>query len=592
MVRAALLLAAALAWSSGFVGAVRAARLAAANRWLAQGDGVLFWVTWAGDPGSRRLLYASALALALLAAAALARRSRRRALRWLPALTRAAGHPLWAAAGLLLALLPHAAATWLRPVPRGQPSIVFILLDTVRLDHVGWATEGVDHTPRLDELARRGAFFTQAISQAPWTKPSVATLLTGLVPSRHLAVGRLGLNYYPVLPADRRTLAEAFAAAGYDTAAVSANPNVSDLFGFRQGFQRFAFDTRFTARDVLAAGESWLRRRERPFFLYLHCNDSHYPYAAPEGYRGTLDRTGSAKELNAAAEAAFRRGDPVFGQADLDHFRAAYAEEIRYLDASVGDFVERLLSARDDVLVVIVADHGEEFLDHGDLGHGHQLYDELLRVPLQFCWGRSLEGEPWSLRPGGHRAQVRLMDVPPTLLELAGLPWPEAAPELDGASLVPFLRGGTGSRDVQDRPAFAETDSPGSLRSGLAGPLRAWREPGLKLVLTDPWSPAAGRAWLFDLEEDPEEAHNLAAKRRDVALELHSRLEASGWLVRKAPGGRPEPSLPSRHRSALAAMGYVEGTEAPEAGGTPSFAPGAVPWVVLGAGQAPAPAPR
>ncbi|TAH39738.1 MAG: hypothetical protein EYC70_02825 [Planctomycetota bacterium] len=581
MRRAVLFFLAALAYASGLAGLWRYGRMSLQNRWPQQGDGVLFWLQWANDPGSRRIAMAAVLALAVLAVSGWAARSGWRWLRPAAWAVRIGGHPAVAGAGVLLALAPHAVAPLVRPDASGKPSVVFILLDTLRLDYTGWGGSpfpGI--TPRLDALAANGAAFTQAISQASWTKPAVATMLTGLTPSRHLAVGRPNLGYYPNLPADRRTLAEAFAAAGYDTAAFSTNPNISVQFGFQQGVYTWREDTFMPAEGVARFAQDWIRGRRDPFFLYLHFNDAHYPYAAPEGYKGRYDHTGLDVPLTGETEKDFRELRREWSAQEMEHLRAAYAEEVSYLDEQVGTLVEGILQQRDDVFIVIVADHGEEFLEHGDVGHGHSLYDELLRVPLQFTWSPRL-----ALRPGRHPQQVRTVDVTPTLLELAGLSWPAAAPGLDGQSLLPALRG----EALQDRPAFAETDSAGSPRSGPTGPLRAWREPGEKLIVTDPWSAQAGRYWLFDLERDPGERRNLAVERTERVASLLEHLQRSGWLIRK--DALPEvkfnlASLSEEQRHEMAELGYAEEAALP-AGLIENFSPGAVPWATpnLGAAQ-------
>ena len=566
---------AALAYASGLAGLLRYGRMCLQNRWSEHGDGVLFWLLWANDPGSRRIFMAGVLAIAVLALAWAAQRTGWKLLQPAASVVRFGGHPLVVAGGLLLALAPHVVAPLVRPDAGGvgKPSVVIILLDSVRLDATGWGGSTLPGvTPRLDALAQRGARFTQAISQSSWTKPSVATLLTGLTPSRHLAVGRPTLGYYPNLPLDRRTLGEAFAAAGYDTAAISTNPNISYLFGFTQGFQSWQEDTLMPATGVIAAAERWIEARDDPFFLYLHFNDAHYPYSPVEGFRGLYDRTGLDAVLDGTTEKEFREGKRVWSEQEMEHFRRSYAEEVRYLDEHVGALVERLLQAHDDLFVAILADHGEEFLEHGDVGHGHSLYDELLRVPMQFSWGEKL---PY--RPLAHAGQVRSMDLTPTVLEVAGLAWPAGAHALDGTSLVPLLQG----QALPDLPAFAETDSLGSLRSGPTGPLRAWREPGEKLILTDPWSKQAGRHWWFDLAQDPGEQHNRAQAEAGRAGTLFQRLEATDWLLRKDP--LPEvpvdPShLPQEVRDSLNELGYAGDVESIPADAVVNFMPGAVRW--------------
>ncbi len=572
-----------LALASALPGAWRAWSAASAGRWSEFGDGVLFWLTWAEDPGGRRLLLALLAAVAALIFAALGQHSARG---WIVAAARFIHgfcRPWMALTAAALALLPQLLAPALQPDAQGKPSVVFILLDSVRLDHVGWGGSPLPTTPRLDALAHTGAAFTQAISQAPWTKPSTATLMTGRTPGQHGATGR-----YSALPWERRTLAEAFAVAGYRTYAFSSNPNVSTPFQFDQGFQEFYEDVAADAHTLIE--ESRVRVRpadpdEQPYFLYLHLNDAHYPYAPPaesrtaEGVkpvRGVFNRTGRAPMLDGDAERDFRGGGGAsFSAADVEAMRLAYDEEILWLDDQVGNLVEKLLAERDDVLVVICADHGEEFLDHGDLGHGHSLHEELVRVPLQFAWSPGL-GRRLGLQPGVRAAQVRLMDVPSTLLDLAGIAWPEAAEPLQGASLLPQLRG----EALADAPAFAESDYLGSPLSGLAGPLRMWREPGFKLVISDPWyARMAGRTWLFDLGKDPGERANAAAAAPEIVKRLRAALDGSGWLLQRDLTDVGEAELSAQQRAELARLGYTGDNLERLDPAKLKLAPGAVPWV-------------
>jgi arylsulfatase A-like enzyme len=479
------------------------------------------------------------------------------------------GRPYAAAAAVALALLPLGVARAFGPDTTGKPSVLVVLLDTVRRDHVGWTGGRAGLTPRLDALASRGVAFTQAVSTSSWTKPAVGSLVTGLVPSHHEAIGRPTLDWFAGLEADQRTLAEAFARAGYFTAAVSSNPNIAERTGFRQGFHRFRQDTSFRAARVLEEGERFLAERgDRPFFLYLHFNDAHYPYRAPDACWGTEGDPAGRVRLDGEAKNRFRLGQEDWSADEVAGMRAAYAEEIRCLDDAVGARLESWLAEHEDLVVVVLSDHGEEFLEHGDIGHGHTLYDELLMVPLQFAWGAGIDLEPREVR-----SQVSLLDVAPTLLEFAGLEWPEGARPLDGTSLLPLF-----AAEGPDRPAFAETESPGSPRSGGSGPLRAWRRPESKLIVTDPWAEGPQRWWLFDLGQDPAERRNLADVNDLQREALASEMAATGWWIEKAGPPAVSADTPPEILAELAELGYVD-VEAEEAPGREvELAPGAVPW--------------
>lgn len=534
-------------------------------------------------------MLAGALAAAILAAAALSKDSRVPLLR---AAHRALGwfsRPIPAIAALFLALLPHVVAPLRTPDASDRPNVVVVLLDTVRLDHVGWGGSALPTTPRLDDLARRGAAFTQAVSQSSWTKPSVATLLTGIVPGEHLAT-----DQRVQLAPDRRTAADAFSAAGYKTYGISNNPNISYTFNFDQGFTEFHQGTSEDADTLIERARGWLAPHEdggAPFFLYLHLNDAHYPYvpreksvtrAGEQRIRGIFNPAGSAPRLDGETQDAFRKGGGLhdmqlqggFSEEDVESMRLSYAEEIRWLDDQAGDFLAELFEQHDDLLVVVLSDHGEEFLEHGDIGHGHSLYDELVRIPLQFAWSPGLGGE-LGLRAGFHGEQVRTMDVLPTLLEACGLAWPAGATPLPGASLLRNLRG----EDGADRPAFSETNIAFSPISGPTGPLRSWREPRAKLILTDPYTELiAGRYWLFDLVEDPGERSNVAGERVPELERLERELNRSGLLLRQPVAHEWVVGLNSQQQAVLAEQGYAGDNMKLTSDEDAHVGPGAIMW--------------
>ncbi len=551
---------------------------------------MLFWLTWARDSGSRRLLYALALAVAALVIVNFTKHSRSGLVRAPSVVVAACSKPIPALLALALAVLPQIVAPLVRPEPTGKPSVVVILLDTVRADHMGWGGCKLDTTPRLDALAKQGAAFTQAITQASWTKPSVASLLTGLVPGAHGAAGQS-----TQLPPDRRTLADAMSAEGYRTYGLSSNPNISYTFNFDQGFKLFHQGTSQKANELIARARNWVMPKEPEegaFFLYLHLNDAHYPYTpepvsvtrkGTQKIRGLFNPTGNSPVLDGASHDAFRmvggihdvHRDGGFTAEDIELMRLSYAEEIRWLDDQVGEFVEDLLAERDDVIVVICADHGEEFLDHGDLGHGHTLFEELVRVPLQIMWSKGL-GERMGLTAGVRSEQVRLIDVLPTILETCDLQWPEAATSLHGASLLSGLRGAI----LEDRVAFAETDISFSPLSGPAGPLRMLREPGAKFVMTDPWfEQTAGRLWLFNLAQDPHERVNVAEKDPALLERMRRALERCGLMIQHDLTGKWQIGLNSKQQAELAAIGYAGDNLQATTDEESSFAPGTIPWV-------------
>lgn len=315
------------------------------------------------------------------------------------------------------------------------PNVVLILLDTTRVDHMSLYGYGPSTTPELERLGRSGVVFEQAVSHVPQTLPSTASLMTGRRPAEH----GVRVNGLFKLPDEAETLAEALGRAGYQTAGfVSALP-LDPRFGIAQGFEEYDADfsqsvlTKQRQRSVAFRGEhhddfeqradevtdkalSWVKERrdpERPFFLFVHYFDAHYPYAPPDDFRGDLQ--------------------PYDGEIALvDHEIGRLLDEI---DRQTGDQTR---------LVIVAGDHGE-LLDpkRPTARHAGYLDEAVVRVPL-LLHSEELLPDPMRLQ-----GQVALTDVAPTVLELLNLGGLSAT----GQSLLPMIRG----RQPSDRWVFLET---------------------------------------------------------------------------------------------------------------------------------------
>lgn len=342
---------------------------------------------------------------------------------------------------------PPAACSALPPPDR--PNIVIYLVDALRRDHLG--VYGYDRpvSPRLDAFARSSVVFDRAVAQAPWTRPSVASLFTGLLPPQH-GVETLDDG----LPPEATTLAERLEAAGYDTAAFVTNVHVSGPLGFDQGFGRFEL---FPERPESAGGHvpsdtitravtGYLdgRTSERPYFAYVHASDPHAPYAPGpawhERFAPTAPRRLSSVEvrrLGVPGAPAERR------QAAVD----LYDAEVAFNDDSFGALLDDL-EARGDLdrtIVVFTADHGEALGEHGEWEHGASLRAGQIEVPLviRFPDGR------WAGQRVGD--VVGLVDVMPTLLRSLGADVP----------------GGLAGRSLLDLAACPELPRPAAVSSHL-----------------------------------------------------------------------------------------------------------------------------
>lgn len=389
---------------------------------------------------------------------------------------------------------PTAAAT-LDP----RPNLLVYVIDTLRADRLGCYGYPRPTSPEIDRFAAGATLFREGRAQSSWTRPAMATLLTGLLPIAHRAEDSTDR-----LPEEIETLAERLGAAGYATAMVTTNGNVVSRFGFRQGFETFHYlPERRRAEEVhVQSGRvnevvfRWLADRptDRPFFLVVHTCDPHDPYTPDKNWQRKLApdvadlsighvRSMLKRGRLAGAEAA--RLAPSIG--------ALYDAEIAANDASFGALVRRLerLGIGDRTAVVLTSDHGEELFDHGSWTHGRTLFEEQLRVPFVVRFpggvgaGRVLPGP------------AEQIDLTPTLLELAGLPRPAALP---GRSLLGDLEGpGPGP----SRPSLAFlTHHEDRAASILAS---EW-----KLIRLDRRESVLARApvQLYSLGSDPAERHS------------------------------------------------------------------------------------
>ncbi len=293
----------------------------------------------------------------------------------------------------------------------GAPLVVVYLVDALRANHLSLYGYARDTTPELTRFAQDAVVFDQAIAAAPWTKPSVASLFTSLLPREH------GCVLFRI-PLDRAlvTLAERLRERGYGTGAVVANPHVGarDMH-FDQGFDHFeVHPPSLRAEEAVDAALAFLdARRGQPTFLYVHTMDAHEPYRPPSPF----DRR--FPPYPAPGREATGPRDYV-EPADLDRIIGRYDGAVAYGDREFGRFVRALRERGlyDRATIVFLSDHGEEFLDHGGWEHGPTLFDELVRVPLVVKYPRR--------REAGRRVarQVQLVDVLPTILKSQGLAVP------------------------------------------------------------------------------------------------------------------------------------------------------------------------
>jgi arylsulfatase A-like enzyme len=460
-------------------------------------------------------------------------------------ITRFEGETHWPMAGL---------AGWGRPrllPPRGnddQPPLIVWLVDTMRADHLSCYGYGRETTPNFDRLAAEGLRFEQHFSQSSWTRPSIASLLTGLYPSDHGAVGRTDRLLDGVT-----TLAEQLKTYGYTTAAFSSNGNFySENWGLIRGFDEVwnyyvggpDQDRGAMSADITGDLLPWLERHagER-VFLFIHTVDPHDPYSPPPPFdtRFTSPYNGpytDFADIPLLRDHANRR-EPDFAR-HLQQAVDLYDGEIAYNDEVFGRVVEQLKETGfyDRSVLLVTSDHGEEFADHQEWGHGRTLFGEQVNIPLII---RLPDG-----RLGGRvvAEPVRQVDLMPSLLHWLGLPSPPSA----GVNIADEL-------DAGRAPATGEILAEESMDGHVLYSLIDGRH---KYILRlEPWQSEE----LYDIVADPEEQHNLVDEQRDVARRMADRVEEfrrSCEESRQARADQDPVRLSEQEIANLKALGYLQ----------------------------------
>ena len=519
----------------------------------------------------------------------------------------------------LVAVLLLAASTACsgRAESPSRPNIVLITADTLRPDHLGAYGYARARTPAIDSIAAISVRFTRAMTPFPRTTPALASLMTGLWPQHH------GSREVSDPFTEGTTLAQVLRESGYGTFGVSANWVASRKQNMQRGFLGFISMKRMQTDDRArfvtdrALKLARLAPKEKPLFLWIHYMDPHFPYNPRESSRRTppaanckkIMRAISQKRMRLAAVQGNREG---IGERTLEHCTQLYDAEIAYMDTQIGRLLKGLQAQGrlEDVIVVFASDHGEAF---GEAGlfyeHGSTVHDANLHIPL-------LITAP-GLTPGVDDEVIRLEDVMPTILSLAGLPASQA-PETDGVDQSWRLQKTPPKAGSEDVVALAESgtallvgafsqpfEGPSADRNCVHGPryslctlprngtglydriedpkltrdvsaehpedlaiLRAargrWqlgearqrsaRDRRYKLVEYPRLEGGYARE-LYDLEVDPAESRNVIDELPKVAARLNAELAA--WSA-SIPSHAPPPERDEEQLEMLRALGYVD----------------------------------
>lgn len=469
---------------------------------------------------------------------------------------------------------PEAGST----LPADSPNVIMLVMDTVRADHLSLYGYKRPTSPNLERLAPEFLVCRNAISSAPWTVPSHASLFTGLYPYSHGARSFLPQNvrtgnWSNVFTLDPKwtTLAELLGQRGYLTAGLVSNPYLSPYSGLNQGFQRYRFQT--NRNFLLPLRCQWLMKRvfghrwratfdkpqlsawqlnrrierwldlhgDRPFFLFVNYMDAHLPHHAPPPFCTAFPGHLHGFQFNRPFEATIMGRERPVKVDEVAHLHALYDGSIQYLDHHLGRLLDglRRRGLYEKSLIVLLSDHGEYFGEHALLEHSKDVYEPAMAVPLLV---RFPGGKP----SGEVTARTHLIDVMPTILSVLGV---EVPPQARGEDLREVNEG----RTLLGENYFARVKD---LRQAYGHRFRRVRQ----AVYQGRWKyihSTDGSSELYDLDADPREFSNLILDRPEVAEPLRQWLEEQ--LAAELPADETSRPLEvdEETRSRLEALGYI-----------------------------------
>lgn len=386
-------------------------------------------------------------------------------------------------------------------------NLVLISIDTLRADRLGAYGYPHDVSPVIDQLAAESVVFENVVTPAPWTLPAHVSMLTGLYPKSHGMQRRRDRK----ISHNDKLLAELLKKNHYETLAITGGGFVSKSYGFNRGFDFFK-ESRGVSRDPVGSINKSVETAisklsevndNQPFFLFLHSYDVHCPYTPPDEFFGTV-RSPNASEIESG-----HCGEAFYNKRNITAENALYLSDryddsIRAVDAALKKLFRYFKSRQDydRTIIVLTSDHGEEFFEHGRIGHQNSIYKELLFVPL-------IVRAP----NVAHRRVTRhvsLVDIVPTVTKLLNI---EFSNPIDGISLVPAMRKKGAS--LASRPfEFSELHMGEKLYSRI--------DASTQLI----FDVEKDKYLLFDIKHDPLESNNLATARPDEVNEKSKQLLA------------------------------------------------------------------
>lgn len=435
-----------------------------------------------------------------------------------------------------------------------KPNIVFILIDAMRADCIDPEKSPNPITPFLSELAKKSIYYPHAVTPCSWTKPTIATFLTGLSPEKHKV--RFSVrNEDPSAPVSDvldntfLTLPEYLAENGYETYAMQTNANLVPLLGFAQGFsnEHFIFGNDAPASIVTEKSLNLISKAKPPFFLYVHYMDPHLPYVPPREFLDLFEKPQGLDEaeeeyiepdaiMNYLTELVYynvgKREEPPshnFSEAAKQELWRRYLAETRFADSETEKLVNTIKKRYPNTIFFILSDHGEEFWEHKGVGHGISLYEEQIRVPV-IIHGRGIS-------PKRINNIVSTAGFAKTITSIIGLTIPS---QFEGSDLL-------------------KSNSDETVEVLTWGP---WADMGLNLkaILKYPWKLIIDRnnnkVELYNLVDDPKEMVNKSEENPEIVKELIKYIHA---ISSPQPSESPEntKAIPTDLKEQLEQLGYL-----------------------------------
>ncbi|MDQ1352234.1 MAG: Sulfatase-like hydrolase/transferase [Acidobacteriota bacterium] len=409
-----------------------------------------------------------------------------------------------------------------------EPNVVLIVIDTLRADHLPIYGYEKNTAPFLSELASRGVVFENTFSPSSWTGPATASIFTSLYPFQHgVTTGFFAGKFFNVeinrIPGSIETLPELLKKDGYKTYGVANNPNICDEEGFTQGFDKFMLFKDAHENKMTLQLESWSSeiKAQKKYFLYIHYNDCHVPYRPRKPWYEKKEE---------------KREDII----------ARYDSEISYVDEKIKKMYERFGWDK-NTLLIIVADHGEEFWEHNRTGHGKNLYGEVIRVPMLFYF------------PGEDNAKKRIkinasnMDILPTVRNYLGIKNTQVE---EGIDLLPLVYGEGNNTQAGDRYIFSHLLKHNREQDGPLGYHKATIYQDWKYIFVDKFQKEYRRE-LFNMKEDPREKNNVYKTNLPMANMLFARFTEFEKKCKKFPQETQKIELDKKKMEELKTLGYV-----------------------------------